>query len=269
MMNQLRPTLMAASIALLTAVPAVAQSPAPGADAPPPPAMMDHHARPFHAAKLTVTGTAQATAQPDLAIVTLGVSTEAETAAAAMSENSTRQQAVIDALKAEGVEARDIQTSGLNLSPKMDYRNNQPPKMVGYSASNTVTVRVRDIAGLGKVLDKLVATGANEISGISFTREHMTEAEDSARGDAIKDAQRRAELMAEAAGLKLGRLRALSDGHVQDAPRPMMAMRADAAPAGAVPIAAGEIEISSSVTAVFDLLPLDAPDHPGETDKQN
>ncbi|MTH78676.1 DUF541 domain-containing protein [Paracoccus aestuariivivens] len=261
-MIRLRPTLTAASIALMAGLPALAQSPAPAPDAPPPPAMMGHHGMHPHAAKLTVTGEASSSAEPDLAIITLGVSTEAETAAAAMSENSTRQKAVIDALQAEGVEARDIQTSGLNLSPKMEYNNGQAPKMVGYQAQNTVTVRVRDIAGLGGVLDKLVATGANEISGISFAREDMAEAQDKARADAVKDARRRAELMAEAAGLKLGNIRALSDSPISEGPRPMMAMRAEAKSDSAVPIAAGEVEVNARVSAVFDLLPLDAPDAP-------
>ena len=258
MTNRLRPTLMAASIALLTTLPALAQTPAPAAESQPVPALSGHHAKPFHAARLDVTGSARATVAPDMAIVTLGVSTEAETAAAAMSANSTSQQAVIDALKAEGIEARDIQTSGLNLSPKVEYANDRPPKLVGYTASNTVTVRIRDLAGMGRVLDKLVATGANEISGISFAREDMTAAEDQARADAVKDARRRAELMAEAAGMKLGRLRALSDSPVGDAPRPMLAMRAEAKADSPVPIAAGELEINASVSAVFDLIEPDA-----------
>ncbi|MFG6083069.1 SIMPL domain-containing protein [Paracoccus litorisediminis] len=261
MMTRLRPTLTVATIALLAGLPALAQSPVPAPDAPPPSHMMGHHGMP-HMAKLTVTGEASATAEPDLAIITLGVSTEGDSAAAAMSENSTRQKAVIDALTAEGIEARDIQTSGLNLSPRMQYDNNQPPKMVGYTAQNSVTVRVRDIAGLGAVLDKLVATGANEISGISFAREDLEAAQDQARADAVKDARRRAELMAEAAGLKLGNIRALADNPVSEGPRPVMAMRAEAKADSSVPIAAGELEINARVSAVFDLLPIDAPDAP-------
>ena len=98
-----------------------------------------------------------------------------------MAQNATRQQAVIDALKAEGIEARDIQTSGLNLSPRMVFAEGQPPKLSGYTAQNMVTVRVRDLARLGPVLDKLVETGANEINGIGFAREDMEAARDEAR----------------------------------------------------------------------------------------
>jgi len=254
-MSPFRPFLTAASLAALLAAPALAQAPAPGPNDPPPPGTGHHRMGP-HAAKLSVTGHGSATAAPDLAQITLGVSTEAETAEEAMSQNSSRQKAVIDALTAEGVEARDIQTAGLNLSPKMVYENNQPPKLVGYVAQNTVNVRVRDIDGLGAVLDRLVSTGANEISGISFSREDMTEAEDEARADAVKDARRRAELMAEAAGMRLGPIRMLSDGVAPSGPpRPMMAMRAEAKADGAPPIAAGELEVTAEVSAVFDLLP--------------
>ena len=209
---------------------------------------------PHHAAKLTVTGEGRASAQPDMAQITLGVSTQAATAAEAMTQNASRQQAVIDALKAEGVEARDIQTSGLNLSPRMDYPEGQAPKLVGYAAQNTVSLRIRDLAGLGAVLDKLVATGANEINGISFAREDMAAAQDEARAAAIQDARRKAELMAEAAGMRLGTLRALSDAPVVEGPRPMMAMRAEAK-ADATPIEAGELTVAAQVSAVFELLP--------------
>ncbi|MDS9467549.1 SIMPL domain-containing protein [Paracoccus sp. MBLB3053] len=257
-MSHLRPFLAAASLAILAGGAAVAQSPAPGDT--PPPARMGHHGKGHHAAMLTVTGQGSSSAQPDMARITLGVSTEAETAAEAMTQNSTQQQAVLEALKAEGIEDRDIQTAGLNLSPRMEYNNGQPPKMVGYVAQNTVHVRVRDLAGLGGILDKLVSTGANEISGISFGREDMAEAQDKARAEAVADARHRAELMAQAAGMKLGNLRALSDSPIAEGPRPMMAMRAEAKGDSPVPIAAGELEVTAQVTAIFELLPANAPD---------
>lgn len=253
-MSRLRTIQMTASILLLSSLPVLAQPTGPAPDQQIPAHGMGHFAKP-HAARLTVTGEASTTTEPDMAIVTLGVSTEAETAAQAMSENSTRQRAVIDALQAAGIETRDIQTSGLNLSPRMDYDNGRPPKMVGYAAHNSVRVRIRDISGLGEVLDQLVATGANEISGISFVREDMTEAQDRARADAVREARRRAELMAEAAGLKLGNIRALSDSEISSGPSPVMAMRAEAKGDSSVPIAAGELEVSARVSAVFDLLP--------------
>ncbi|MTH64659.1 SIMPL domain-containing protein [Paracoccus shanxieyensis] len=252
-MSRTRSIALAATLAALAATPVLAQAPAPN-DPPPPPAGHQEHRPMPHHAKLTVTGQGMSSAQPDLAQITVGVSTEATTAAEAMSQNATRQSAVIEALKAEGIEARDIQTSGLNLSPKMQYPDGQAPQLVGYTAQNTVNIRVRDLAGLGTVLDKLVATGANEINGISFSREDMNEAQDQARAEAVKDARRRAELMAEAAGMRLGELRSLSDSPVVEGPRPMMAMRAEAK-ADATPIEAGELSVSAQVTAIYDMLP--------------
>ncbi|ABL70025.1 SIMPL domain-containing protein [Paracoccus denitrificans] len=260
-MPQFRPLMAAATLIVLGAGPLMAQ-PAQ-TDAPPPPAQMGHHAMKHAApfARLTVTGAGQATTQPDMATITLGVSTRAATAAEAMAQNAEQQAKVIETLKAEGIEARDIQTSGLNLSPVMDYSDQgQPPKLTGYGAQNSVTVRVRDIAGLGPVLDKLVASGANEISGIAFSREDMAEAEDQARTEAVAEARRRAEVMADAAGMRLGRLLSLSDVQMGGGPRPMMAMRAEAASAADTPIEAGELAVSANVTAVFAMHPADAPE---------
>ncbi|MFC3569824.1 SIMPL domain-containing protein [Paracoccus simplex] len=258
-MPQFRPLLTAATLIVLGASPLLAQAPAP--DTPPAPPM-GHHVMKHHGpvAKLTVTGQGQAWAQPDMATITLGVSTRAATAAEAMTQNAEQQAKVIETLKAEGIEARDIQTSGLNLSPVMDYQDGQPPKLTGYGAQNSVTVRVRDIAGLGAVLDKLVASGANEISGIAFSREDMAEAEDKARSEAVADARRRAEVTAEAAGMRLGRLISLSEEQSGGGPRPMMAMRAEAAGAADTPIEAGELAVNASVTAVFAMRPVDGPE---------
>ncbi|WP_258869784.1 SIMPL domain-containing protein [Paracoccus thiocyanatus] len=183
-MPAFRPLMAAATLIVLGAGPLIAQ-PAP-TDAPPPAGMGVHPMKHAAFAKLTVTGTGQATVQPDMASITLGVSTRAATAAEAMTQNAQQQAKVIETLKAEGIEARDIQTSGLNLSPVMDYSDQgQPPKLTGYGAQNSVTVRVRDLAGLGAMLDRLVASGANEIGGIAFARDDMTEVEDKARSEAV------------------------------------------------------------------------------------
>lgn len=253
-MSSFRPVLTAAAITMLCAAPLLAQTP----PAPPAP---NHapHAKPDMGAKLTVTGDGRATAQPDMVTITLGVSTQAPTAAEALSQNSAQQSKVIDLLKADGIEARDIQTAGLNLSPQMQYADGQPPKLTGYSAQNTVTVRVRDISALGAILDKLVGAGANEINGISFSRADMTEAQNTARANAVADARARAEVMAEAAGMRLGALRMLSDAPIaMPGPGPMRMMAKGVASAPA-PVEAGELEVTAQVNAVFELLPADAP----------
>src|SRR5512137_489184 len=116
---------------------------------------------------ITVTGEGEVTAAPDMADVNIGVVTDGATAAAALQANSTALATVIDGLKKDGIESRDLQTSGLSLEPRYEpMRNNQPPKLAGYRASNTVTVRVRDLSKLGALLDKSVGSGANELRGL-------------------------------------------------------------------------------------------------------
>ncbi|WP_052650382.1 SIMPL domain-containing protein [Paracoccus sp. PAMC 22219] len=177
--------------------------------------------------RLTVTGEGQSRIAPDMATVQLGVTTQADSAAAAMEQNSTQQTAVIEALTGAGIEEAQIQTSGLNLNPLMQYGENQAPTVTGYQATNTVAVRVSDLARLGEVLDAIVTAGANEINGITFSREDGGDAQDQARRDAVADARRKAELLAEAAGVDLGPVLTLRDIQTGNGgPRPMMRMEA-------------------------------------------
>lgn len=189
-------------------------------------------------ATLGVQGEARAYIAPDLATVSLGVTTQAETAA-------------------QAIAAEDLQTRGLNLSPLQDYsREGQPPRITGYQAQNIVTARVRDIAQLGTMLDALVEAGATDVQGISFSREDASAAEDQARTDAVAEARRRAEVMALAAGMQLGPLRSLSDASRIDSPRPMGMMAARAsADAQSTPIEAGQLTITATVEAIWTLLP--------------
>ncbi|WP_299911108.1 SIMPL domain-containing protein [uncultured Paracoccus sp.] len=243
-----------AGAALMAAAPAMA---APGDK----PGMGGHHAchgkgMGHHGARISVTGEGQALGQPDMATINLGVTTQAETAAAAMTANSEQQTAVIAALTGSGVEERDIQTSGLNLTPMMDYsREGQPPRVTGYQAQNMVTVRVRDLAGLGGTLDGLVTAGANEINGITFGRDNSDEMQDEARRDAVADAQHRAEVIAEAAGLTLGPVLTMRDVvYSQGGPEPMMMRQAmDAGAAKAVPVQGGELTMMAQVEMQFAL----------------
>lgn len=206
---------------------------------------------------LSVSGQGEARVAPDMASIRLGVSTTAGSAAEAMAQTSQQQAAVIEALKAANIEAKDIQTSGLDLSPQLNYEDGKAPQVTGYRASNTVSVRVRDLAGLGDVLDAIVAAGANEINGIAFTREDGADAEDDARRAAVADARHKAEVLAEAAGLTLGPVLSLREGGASPVPQPMM-MAADAAPrAKGVPIEAGELSMSAEVQIDYALRPAD------------
>lgn len=203
--------------------------------------------------RLTVTGTGEARVAPDMAQVQLGVTTQAAGAAEAMAQNAERQTAVIAALTGAGIEQADVQTSGLSLNPVMDYGEGRAPTVTGYQASNMVTVRVSDVPRLGEVLDAIVAAGANEINGISFTRDDSTATEDEAHRAAVADARHKADVLADAAGLTLGPVLVLRDAPAPEGPRPMMMEARAAADAAGVPVVAGEVAMSATVEMQFAL----------------
>ena len=202
--------------------------------------------------RITVTGQAEVSAAPDIATVTLGATTEAKTAAQAMQQNSRDLTRVFDALKTAGVAARDMQTSGLSLGPRWSRaENGEARKVIGFTASNTVTVRVRKLDALGQVLDALVKAGANNINGLQFGVAKPGALQDEARIKAVKDARRKAAQMAEAAGVKLGRVISISDTGGGSRPQPMFRMAvAESAP---VPVAGGEVNFSANVTVTYAL----------------
>jgi len=188
---------------------------------------------------------------PDLAMIQAGVVTQSATAGDAMRQNSTRMAAVLAALKRAGVAERDIQTSSIALSPQYRYAQNEPPVITGYQASNQVTVRFRDIAKSGAILDALVKEGANNISGPNLTIDKPEAALDEARTAAVATARARAELYAKAAGLRVDRILSISESGAMPAPpRPMMMMRAEAA-ADATQVVAGESELRVSLSVRF------------------
>ncbi len=206
------------------------------------------------AATITVTGHGEASGAPDMAVVTLGVRTEGEDAAGTLAANNDKQAAVIAALKEAGIEARDVQTSGLSLDQRMSYPDGQAPQLVGYAASNMVTVRVRDLEALGALLDKAITAGATNLANLQFQREDDAALLDDARQAAVADAIHRATLYAEAAGVALGPVRAIREApaHMPPQPMPMMArMAADAQ--SAVPVEAGELGLSVEITVEFAL----------------
>ena len=202
---------------------------------------------------LSVTGEGEARAAPDLAIVTIGVQTDGATAAEALSQNTAAMNATIAKLKSLDVESRDIQTAGLSVNPRYNYeRDRNEPEVIGFRASNSVRVRLRDLDKAGAVIDEAVSSGANSLGGISFTFAEPKPLYDAARRDAVADAKARAELLADAAGVRLGPILKIQDGYVATPrPRPMMAnMRMEAADSS-VPLEAGESTISAQVTLIY------------------
>jgi uncharacterized protein YggE len=205
-------------------------------------------------ATLTMTGEGRSAAAPDMATITLGVVAEAATARAAMDEASSSVAALLEALSAAGIEGRDVQTSALTLNPLWNTHSATPekPEITGFTASNTVTVRVRALDGLGQVLDRVLDTGANSFNGLQFGLQDPTPAEDAARSAAVADARRKAELVAAAAGVTLGPIVSITEAGGMAPPQPMMRMDAVRS-AEAVPVAAGELDIVRHVTIVWQI----------------
>ena len=209
----------------------------------------------FTTGKITVSGEGRVDLAPDMATITLGVTTQSPTAGVALSDNSARVAEVLAQLTAAGIEARDIQTSGLSLNPQFNYdttNGNQTPEIVGYIAMNNVTVRVRALDSLGGVMDAAVKNGANQFNGLVFGLIEPEPSMDEARKRAVADAKRKAALYAEAAGVTLGPILSITESAGYSAPSPMMFKDARAS-AEAVPVAGGEVGMTAMVTIEYAL----------------
>ncbi|MEQ9695452.1 SIMPL domain-containing protein [Shimia sp. SDUM112013] len=206
---------------------------------------------PQKAGRIVVTGAGRIEVVPDMAVMTLGVSHEAKEARAAISEVADKANDILTRLDTMGVATRDIQTSNLSLHPVRRHSNDgKPPVVEGYRATNTVTVRVRDLSTLGEVLTNVVQDGANEFNGLRFGVQEMDGYHDLARRAAVADAQAKAALYAEAAGVTLGPVVELSEGG-GDLPRPVPMMRAEMVADAAMPVAEGEMTVRAQVRMVF------------------
>lgn len=202
--------------------------------------------------QITVTGEGRVEVAPDMATVSLGVTSVADTAAAALAQNSAQVATVIENLKGAGIEARDVQTSGLSLNPNWaSYGSSSAQKIDGYTAQNMVTVRVRALDTLGTVLDAAVKDGANTLNGLTFGLANPQPVEDAARAAAVKDARRKADVLTGAAAVLLGPVLSITESTGYAQPMPMF--RADAASAPGVPVAGGELTVGASVTIVYGI----------------
>lgn len=210
---------------------------------------------------LTLSADGKSARTPDLATFNAGVVTQGGTASEALAANAAAMTRVIATLKKAGIADKDIQTSQINLNPVYGQpvvgpngQVTEEPRIIGYQANNSVNIRSRDIKGFGKVLDALVASGANQVNGPSFEMSDPSAAMDEARTAAMKAARARAELYAKAAGLRVVRIVSISEGGGFAPPQPVYAM-AKMADASSSPIAAGQVEAQVSVTVQFELAP--------------
>lgn len=230
-----------------------------------------------NSALLSLTAEGESRRTPDIAMFSAGVVTQATTAAEAIRENSSRMDAVIAALKRAGIADRDIQTSSINLNPRFSNPERdaqirarelrqpyippeQPeaPRIIGYEARNTVQVRVRNLANMGRVIDTLVAVGANEVNGPNFTLDEQQAALDEARLEAVTNGRQRAELYARAAGMRVARILSISEGGgyypVQRQIMVTGARSPAAPPPPPTPVAPGELSLGVNLSMQFELV---------------
>ncbi len=203
---------------------------------------------------ISITSSGTVTAKPDQVAITIGVTSRAKTAKAALAANTAAMQPVVTALKASGIEPRDIQTSNFNLAPTYEYlQNGKPPRLTGYEVSNTVEIRLRKVEKLGEILDQVVGEGSNQISGIQFIVSKADELRDEARKSAVANATRIARTYAEAAGVKLGTIISIAEP-MGEAPQPRgRVMMQKSSAEAAAPIEAGEETIAATVTMIWAL----------------
>jgi uncharacterized protein YggE len=199
---------------------------------------------------VTVSGEATVSAVPDAATIRIGVSSQGKTARAASETNAKDMSAVIAAMKDAGIPGTDIQTSSLSLQPQYDQKQNVGSRLVAFQVNNIVTIKLRDIGRLATVIDRAIAAGANEMSGIEFEVSEHSKLLDQARAAAVADARRKAELYAGAASMKIGRVMAISE-EGQAPPRRYAPMLRAGAPA--TPISPGEQTLRAVVTVSFEL----------------
>lgn len=201
---------------------------------------------------VTVSASATVTAEPDIAHVTAGVTSEADTAREALDRNTEAMARALAGLKAAGIEAKDIATSSFTVNPRYSSpREGAAPAITGYRVSNQVHVTVRELARVGEILDRLVSLGANEMGGLSFAVSKAETLRDEARREAMANALRRARLFAEAAGASVGEVLSISE-EVSTPPMPPVPM-ARAARAEMVPVEPGTQELEARVTATWAL----------------
>ena len=202
---------------------------------------------------ITVTGTGMVTLTPDIAYISTGVHTQNASAKDATAENNTQAQAVMAAIKGFGVAEKDIQTTNFSIYPQQQFDSNGKQTVILYMVDNTVYVTVRDLSKLGDLLDATVSSGANNISSIQFDVADKTGALSQARLAAVTDAHKQADELTKATGVSLGEVQTISY-YDSTAPITVQYSKADSLSAApSVPVSAGSMQISTTVTIVYGL----------------
>lgn len=203
---------------------------------------------------IVVTGTGEVTAQPDMATIRLGVTHQDADAADAMNRVSEDVRKLFETVAEFGIQPRDLQTASLRLDTIWENRrsNDQgPPRISGFVASNDISIRVRDFARLGELLDRLLRDGANQFSGVSFAVQRPEPLVDEARRRAVADAKRKAELYAQAAGVRMGEVLEIREPGAASVPAPRMSRMEPIMAEAAMPVAGGELTFSAQITILY------------------
>ena len=226
------------SLALAVATATLLSAPALAQTVPPP--------------AISVTGEATVSVPPDQAQIDGGVNSDAKTAREASEANNAAMGKVLLALKGAGIDEKDYQTSRLSLQPQYAPNRSGPSPIVGYRASNRVTIRLRDVTKVANVIDVLVGAGATDIGGINFMVSQASKLLDDAREKAIADARRKAEIYARAAGVTLGGPLSISE---EGSPAPVFRGKMAAPMAAGAVVAQGEETLSVTVNVSWAIKP--------------
>lgn len=207
--------------------------------------------------RIVVIGEGESTLKPDLALLSLSVMREAATAREAMTANNDAMAKIVAAMKESGIADRDLQTAGIQIAPRYNYTNkpdgSQEAQLVAYQVTNTIAIRVRDLARTGEVIDKSVTLGVNQGGNITFANDNPEAALTEARKKAVANAMEKAKTLAEAAGVSLGRVIEMSEMNYSQPPAPILAKAYADGAAGAAPVEAGENAYRIQVNMTFEL----------------
>ncbi len=204
---------------------------------------------------ISVSGQGKVAAKPDIASISLGVNALAPSVAEARTQAATSMDGMINSMKANGVDEKDIQTSSLSIYPEYNYLDDGRQELRGFRVQNTVNAKIRDIDKTGEIVDEAVEAGGNDavINSISFSIDKPEDLQKQAREQAVADAKARAETLAQAAGVSLGDAISISESsyippvYYEGAARDSAA----GAPVPETPIEAGELDVTVDVTITF------------------
>jgi uncharacterized protein YggE len=204
-------------------------------------------------ASITTTGTGKVTYTPDIAHLSVGASSDGKTAAEAWQKNHEVVRKLFAALEKLGLRPKDMKTSNVGVTPRYLHVKDQPPKLLGYTASYTLTLTVRNLDRLGVILDQAVECGANRDVSISFGCSDPEKLLDQARVRAVAEARKKAEIYVKGAGAALGQVQSITEGTSAPWRHFRYEQLVKAAPGDALPIAPGEQEMSVTVTVTYGI----------------